>query len=178
MICHVNVAVKNSSRGQLRWVLGFSLPEVTIAVGIAALGLVALLGLLPQGLEMARRTGELAVRRQIVEDILRDFEQASWRDLDATSSQGVRSRFYDDQGTVVNSGSPTMTYVASVEVTGAGAAAVQLPQGGGASPLGGESYLRRVTIKIANTSNAQFDFDDRKNAGNVTVFNNYIAKSR
>ncbi len=35
---------------------GFSLPETTIAVAIAALGIVSIMGLIPQGLETAHKT--------------------------------------------------------------------------------------------------------------------------
>jgi uncharacterized protein (TIGR02598 family) len=43
---------------------GFSLVEVTLAVAIAALAMITLLGLLPQGLEMSRKSALITSKQQ------------------------------------------------------------------------------------------------------------------
>lgn len=154
---------------------GFSLPEVTIAVGIAALGLVALLGLMPQGLEMARKTGELAAHRQIVEQITRDLEQTSWTDLQnmaaATSGQ---VKTFSEQGIAVPLGDVNTSYVVNVRIFDLTA---QLPQGNGGAARN-EPFLRKVVTRIATTTNTSYDFSDPVNQPNFSTFHTYIAKSR
>ncbi len=152
---------------------GFSLPEVTIAVGIAALGLVALLGLMPQGLEMARKTGELAAQRQIMEEITRDLEQTSWAELQnlAGATSGTVKTF-SEQGIEVTPGAVNTSYVANVKVFDLTA---QLPQGGGGAQI--EKFLRKVVVRIATTTNTSYNFDDPNNLPNFATLHTYIAKS-
>lgn len=57
---------------------GFSLVEVTLAVAIAALAIITLLGLLPQGLEMARKTAMMVNDSNILEQITHDMENATF----------------------------------------------------------------------------------------------------
>lgn len=153
---------------------GFSLPEVTIAVGIAALGLVALLGLMPQGLEMARKTGELAAQRQIVEQITRDLEQTSWTELQKLAAVTTgQVKTFSEQGIQVVQGAVNTSYVANVKVFDLTA---QLPQGtGGAART--ESFLRKVVTRIATTTNTAYNFDDPQNKASFSTFHTYVAKS-
>ncbi len=153
---------------------GFSLPEVTIAVGIAALGLVALLGLMPQGLEMARKTGELTAHRQIVEQITRDLEQTSWPDL--TTMSGLTNgnvKAFSEQGIEVQLGAANTSYIANVRIF---ALTAQLPQGKGGAPRN-EYFLRKIVTRIATTTNISYDFDDPTNKPNYSTFHTYVAKS-
>jgi uncharacterized protein (TIGR02598 family) len=154
---------------------GFSLPEVTIAVGIAALGLVALLGLMPQGLEMARKTGELAAHRQIVEQITRDLEQTSWADLTTLAgSTNGEIRAFSEQGIQVVMGAVNTSYIANIKVYPLTA---QLPQGATGGAPRTENYLRKVVTRIATTTNTSFNFDDPAMRPNFTTFHTYIARS-
>lgn len=153
---------------------GFSLPEVTIAVGIAALGLVALLGLMPQGMEMARKTGELAAQRQIVEQVSRDLEQTSWAELQALAASTTgQVKAFSEQGIEVAPGAVNTSYVANVRVFDLTA---QLPQGVGGSPRT-EPFLRKVVTRIATTTNMGYNFDDPVNKANFSTFHTYVAKS-
>lgn len=146
---------------------GFSLVEVTLAVGIAAFGLISVMALVPQGFEMSRKTGELTVQRHIVEQIFRELEQASF----ASIVQGERTRYFDDQGVELSAqGSGGMiTYVANVTVE-----PLTTVLSAGSGP---EQYLRKVTLKIATTTTRTFDFSDGNSARYARFFN-YIAKSR
>lgn len=154
---------------------GFSLPEVTIAVGIAALGLIALLGLMPQGLEMARKTGELAAQRQIVEQVTRDLEQTSWADLQQMSGATAgQIHAFSDQGMEVPLNHQSTSYIANVRVYPLTA---QLPQGTAATPLT-ENYLRKVVIRIATTTNTGYQFDNPNNRFSFATYHTYVARSR
>lgn len=156
---------------------GFSLVEVTLAIGIAALGLVSLLGLLPQGLEMSRKTGEITAQRSIVEQIIRDLEQQDWTTLssETTASSALSTQYFDDQGITTNSGSPTQTYIAKVDVQ---KLKVSLPgvtyTTSNEDKEKGENRLRKVVIKIQPTTKQTFD--DTKS--NYATFYHYIAKGR
>jgi uncharacterized protein (TIGR02598 family) len=147
---------------------GFSLVEVTLALGIAALGIIAVLGLMPQGLEMSRQTGLIAAQRQITEQIARDLEQRKWVDL---SDHSPRRLYFDDQGLEVTSSSPVLTFV--VEVT------IQNLNNGTYLPNGanGEPFLRRVLINIANSQNVAFSFTDPNNRRDFVTMIHYVAKS-
>lgn len=145
---------------------GFSLPEVTLSVAIAALGIISILGLMPQGLEMSRKTGQLAAHRQIVEQIIRDLDQTDWVNLPV----GVKTKYFDDQGLeLLTASAPTMSFIVKYEIA---AANPNLPK----NPVA-ELYLRKVVIKIATTVNPAFDFTDA-NERHYNTFNHFLAKGK
>lgn len=61
---------------QQPWVAGFSLVEVTLALGIVSFCLVAIVGLLPVGLQTAKASREHAAAAASVEQIARALEGA------------------------------------------------------------------------------------------------------
>lgn len=162
--------------------LGFSLVEVALAVAIAAVGIITLLGLMPEGLEMSRKTGLLTLNSNILEQIIRDLENTQFRLLPVqgagtgtgsgtgggTVMQQRSRRYFDDQGQQVGEGSKAIIFVAEIDFS----QPASLPKTERQQP-----NLRRVIIRIANTGNPAFEF----NPGNqiaYTTYNHLLARTR
>lgn len=142
----------------------FSLVEVTIAVAIAALGFITLLGLLPQGINMARNSAELSVGSRIIQKITGDMQSMKWSRITWTGYGPLR--YFTNEGREMTKAdsspediSAALAYVATVYVPQKPLDVV-MPAGsasGGAN--NGEPYLRRVKICVASSSTPSFDFN-------------------
>lgn len=144
---------------------GFSLVEVALAVAIAALAIITLLGLLPQGLEMARKTSQITTSSSILEQVIRNYENMQWTDLPS----GTILKYFTDQGIEVDSGSNEISYVVQVDpVQGS-----YLP-----STASQELFLKRLVIKVATSSNPSFNFNSTDTKLSYSTFNHLLAKSR
>lgn len=80
----------------------FSLVEVTLALGITAVALVSLMGMLPQGMKTLQRANDQAVMGRIHQQILGEIQLTPW-EAEGGGSPPLDSfdksvRFYDDQG--------------------------------------------------------------------------------
>lgn len=146
---------------------GFSLVEVTLAVAIAALAIITLLGLLPQGLDMARKTSLMINDSNILEQLTHDMENASF---DLLPNQTVK-KYYNDQGREVAQDATDLSYVVEIEPQ----QVVALPKAEMTQP-----YMKRMVIKIAVTSSPAFVFapPGSNNATPYVTFNQLIAKTR
>lgn len=146
---------------------GFSLVEVTLAVAIAALAIITLLGLLPQGLEMARKTSLMINDSNILEQITHDMENASF---DLLPNQTLK-KYYNDQGREVAQDATDLAFVVEIEPQ----QVVALPKAEKTQP-----YMKRLVIKIAATSSPGFVFTplNANTASPYVTFNQLIAKTR
>jgi len=80
---------------------GFSLVEVTIAIGIMAVALVPVVSLLPIGLDSYRKAVEISVGTQIVQRVVSDLQHADFDTITSTNGSGLKQfpiRYFDDQG--------------------------------------------------------------------------------
>lgn len=86
---------------------GFSLVEVTLAIGVAAVAIVSLLALLPVGLGQAREAIDTTVTAQIATRLANDAQQTDFDTLTAEETGKPPSdktfrqsaiRYFDDQG--------------------------------------------------------------------------------
>lgn len=122
-----------------------------MAVAIAALGIITLLGLIPHGLSTSRKTiNEIATTR-IVAQLVAEAQLADWQSLDATTDD--TSRLFDDQGVEIQSGSGNMTTLSYVARVGIPAKDVILPTNSNAAV---SQNLRRVIIDVAPVPDQNF----------------------
>lgn len=152
-----------------RTACGFSLVEVTLAVAVASLAIITLLGLLPQGLEMSRKTSLATTNSSIVEQIIRDLENVPWARLPVPSGGGGSSTvmLFNDQGIKQSADSKDVSFVAEITYLQA-----SLPRSESE-----QEYLRRILIKVATSSNPNFQFEEDNRLSYVT-FNHLLAKTR
>jgi uncharacterized protein (TIGR02598 family) len=135
--------------------LAFSLVEVVIAMAIAAVGIVSILGLLPHSLETIKKTGNLTSEARIMQKIAGEYNLGGW-----TEGAGATTvyQYFDDQGIEVERSDPgfenRFVYVVRLDVP---ALNLSLPSAGGAGAI--EQNLRRVIVKIAAVPVLDFNFD-------------------
>jgi uncharacterized protein (TIGR02598 family) len=145
---------------------GFSLVEVTIAMGIVATVMIALLALLPYGMDNVREAKGTQVQARIANEIIGELQVADWgkepnyAKLHEYDQKVLR---YDGEGTMIEDTSEknkgNTIYKARIEVPVT--KEVLLPGQGGQKDQG--RYLRRVTIKVAFAPNDKdIDFNTRK----------------
>lgn len=75
---------------------GFSLVEITMAIGIVAFAFVAVLGLLPAGLNTFHRAMDASVTGQIFQRVVSEAQQTDFNVLVSDATPNVT--FFDDQG--------------------------------------------------------------------------------
>jgi len=173
--------IQTSLPSRRRYTVGFSLVEVALAVAIASLAIITLLGLLPQGLEMSRKTGLLAINSNILEQIIRDLENTQFSLLPAqgTTQTTVPSgggnalaeisrRYFNDQGQQLEQQSKDIAFVAEIDFT----LPASLPQ----TELN-QPFLRRVVIRLAASADPEFKFGEN-NRLSYSIFNHLFAKTR
>ncbi len=135
---------------------GFSLIEVTLALGIGALGLTSVLGLLPLSIGGMKKAGDMAADCHITEQIFGSIAQAQWQDAAGGDALGYSfngRRYYFDAGAQeLKTRSPgiELAYVAQVTVQPPGAA---LP---GGDP---DLNMRQITVRVTSSPLKDFDFD-------------------
>ena len=78
---------------------GFSLVEISLAIGIIAFAFVALLGLLPSGLTIFRSSVDTANETWIMQDLNSMIQVTDWSKLDSMSFEtSGEIYYYDEEG--------------------------------------------------------------------------------
>lgn len=153
--------------------------EVTIAMGIVATVLIALLALLPYGMDYIREAKSTQVQARIANEIIGELQVADWGRQPSYARlrkwDGLIRR-YDAEGTLIedtqDKDKNATVYKVKIEVPVA--KTVPLP-----GQTGGEAgrYLRRVTIKIAYApGDREVDFDADKDPLPYKVFTTEVVK--
>lgn len=144
------VLKKRTVRGRHAGEAGFSLVEVSLALGIVAFGVIAVFGLLPAGLDTFRLSNDTAVSSQILQKIISEAQETDFDQLikDKTNNPissgttGVKAiRYFDDQGKELTSGSGAIYYVNT---------RIQPATDSPAVPPVTNLNLATVTIQVAN----------------------------
>jgi uncharacterized protein (TIGR02598 family) len=117
---------------------GFTLVEVTLAIGIISFAFVAMFGMLPVGLSVSRQAMDTTIEAQIVQQMKTQALQTDFSRLDEL--ENVSELFFDDQGKQVEEGQS----VFRAKFSGV-SADTKLPDGTSTS------RLKTVTISVANT---------------------------
>jgi len=91
---------------------GFSLVEVSLALGIVAFGITAVFGLLPTGLGLFRDSMDTTIGSQILQQVVSEVQETGFDQLIedqsntpiAVGSTGIKAiRYFDDQGRELSS---------------------------------------------------------------------------
>ena len=143
-----------------------------MAVAIAALGIITLLGLIPHGLSTSRKTiNEIATTR-IVAQLIAEIQLADWTTLGVGT--GEQSRLFDDQGVeLTNAGSNPegLAYVARMQLP---VQDVIFPKN---TTVGVEPNIRRVIVDVAPVPVPDF-FQNNPAPGSYRSFTQLVAKMR
>lgn len=127
-------------------IFGFSLVEVTLAMGIIAVSLLSLIGLLPAGLGVLRESMEATIHAQIVQRIASGLSSADFDKLE----DGEMS--FDQEGQRVLTQGAAALY--RVKIQGADPSLPGLTEDADVENM--HNYLKRIRIGISrsNVSNA------------------------
>ena len=117
---------------------GFTLVEVTLAIGIISFAFVAMFGMLPVGLSVSRQAMDTTIEAQIVQQMKTQALQTDFSRLDELDD--ADELYFDDQGKQVEEANGIFrAKFASVSAN------TRLPDGSSTS------RLKTVTILVANT---------------------------
>lgn len=170
---------------------GFSLVEVTIAMAIAAVSLITLIGLLPQGMGTMRDAGDRAIEGRIHQQILNELQMTDFDSLETYDGMEV---FYDNQGEELGDsegggdsgakGSFEHIYTAKISIPSPSGGKV--PDSVGGSSFSGIKFdngdpnenLRLAIVEVAAVAGrgADFKWDDEENRPIIHTYQSFVTK--
>ncbi len=142
---------------------GFSLPEVTLALGIAAFGITTLLGLLPQGLNNIRKAGDVAAASRISQHIIGA--------LDHTPAAS-RRYYFDAYAVPVDPAGKKKDDIAYVAEVALPKADLTLP----GAPKSNDAFLQRIEVRLKQTASIDYDFA-QANPASYKLYSHVIART-
>jgi uncharacterized protein (TIGR02598 family) len=129
---------------------GFSLVEIVVAVGIVATVMVALLGMIPTGLNTVNEAADTMAEIRIAQQLISEVQMTDWDDIDTKWNQS--DYYFDGEGNKLIVQDNKVRYTCRIEI---GDEPFNLP----AVPLGTE-YMKRITVKVSNKRGGGIDFSD------------------
>lgn len=148
--------------------------EVVLAVGIMALGVVTILGLLPHGMEMSRKTANELAETRIIEQIVGEMQASDWTVLEA--NKGVERRYFDDQGLELAQGGDLVARLSYVAESTVNELDVKLPSN--APSVQDNKNLRRVRVRVIGVPLPDVNFENPPPGVPVKSFTQLVAKMR
>jgi uncharacterized protein (TIGR02598 family) len=121
---------------------GFSLIEVTIALGVVSFALIALFGLLPTGLTTFRSSIDRSVASQIAQNIISQARQTEFSSLSTLATPAGSPKKFTEDGDETTDATKTI-YVAKVEVE----TQVTLP----AATVVPNTSMAKIRVRVANS---------------------------
>jgi uncharacterized protein (TIGR02598 family) len=157
-------SARNLSRSRSAETAAFSLTEVVLAIGIFAFGFVAVLGLLPTGLQLYRESVQTSVSSQIAQRVINEAQQTDYSVLtdesnlpdsvDAFTFQAPKVlagafRYFDEQGNEIIPAGDTLSSSEQMRVVYWVNTRIKprTDRGQATSPI---SSLATVTVQVAN----------------------------
>lgn len=178
---------------------GFSLAEVTLAIGITAIALVSLMGMLPKGLQNMRRANDKAIEGRINQQILGEINLTPWETGGGSSGSSPvekfdgEVRYFDDQGIRLNnSEDPSHVYTARITIPRING---KLPHSVGGGTFGGVAapgempsdeanrYSKLVIVEVTSIVDSAFiggggnSFDEPKYRERIRSYQTIISKT-
>lgn len=151
------------SSQQRRSLSGFTLVEVTLAIGIISFAFVAMFGMLPVGLNVSRQAMDTTIEAQIVQQMKTQALQTDYSLLEELAKPEA-VLYFDDQGKLTEA--QTASYKAGFSSV---AKTTQLPSDQPSGVL--TTKLATVTISVLNTfGNSQRAASDLSSAKDVKKF--------
>ncbi|MDF1739702.1 MAG: Verru_Chthon cassette protein B [Verrucomicrobiales bacterium] len=185
-------------RGQAR---GFSLVEVTIAMAIASVALVTLMGLIPQGMDTMREAGDTAIEARIHQQVLNELQLTPFDDASGSSlldsyyndleiyydSQGEEMSHSKNQGSVADDKKKgAFAHIYSARVSVPKTSGGKMPESVGGGSYSGFSFggsdantnIRPVIVEITSAAGGDddFDWDAEKNASHIHSYQSVVVK--
>lgn len=119
---------------------GFSLVEIVVAVAIVATVMVALMGMIPTGLNTVKQASHTMSEIRIAQQIIGEVQMTEWNELRDWEVEGPY--YYDREGNKLeNSEDPRKLYTCVVELTNP----PTLPGAAHAN-----TYLQRILVKVSH----------------------------
>ncbi len=179
---------------------GFSLIEVTIAMAIAALGIITILGLIPRGMDTMREAGDQAIRGRIEQAILNELQMTPFEDAMGSSPldgyDGMEF-YYDAQGEELSDSKSqgsvpedrkkgSMAHVFSARVWIPKTSGGKAPEAVGGAQFRGfkldsasdaNPFIRPVLVEVAAVGGREsFDWDKETNFNLITTYQAFVSK--
>lgn len=130
---------------------GFSLAEVTLAVGITSVGMLALIGLIPGGLDSMRQSSSKVAEAKIIQAVTADYQMGDWGSRTSGQQLLDKDYYFDERGVEVPASDPWRHYTARATVD-----RNFVVLSGEASS--GNKFLRRLQIRITDRPDIELAF--------------------
>lgn len=137
---------EGDTRGMLGWSRAFTLVEVTLALGVVAFAIMALLGALPMGILSVRESMQQTVHAHILRQIAADLDLLPLSDLPAYAA---KNQYFDYDG-IRLAGTNGSIFVAALTQNPADYPGLSHASGAGES-------LRRVSVDIRRVAEPEHD---------------------
>ena len=148
-----------------RRLAAFSLPEVAIATAIAAVSLVTIVGLLPQGLKSVQRSSQVSTQARVVRQMLGELQLTNWGTFNGQTYSGLNTMmsqvsYFDGDGNKIsgNTSMDELAYIARPVFPSQINPANQATHPTLPGSLTPSNSCMQILIQIVPTNDSHFDF--------------------